>query len=431
MVAAPSATRSSKGGHPSQGTVYNAEVIWQQILFPGLATALVTMLLTPAVIRLAHRTRALDIPGGRKRHARTTPRLGGIAIVGGIVAVLGPALALFTPGAFQALRTEDFLGFSFAAGLIFCLGLADDLLGLRAAYKLAVQIAAASIMVSMGWQFHTLRLPIEGSFELGVLAPVLSVLWIVGVTNAINFIDGLDGLAAGIVAIIGGSLLVLAVLQESPETVVVTSCIVGACLGFLRHNRCPARIHMGDSGSLMLGFLLATISLRSSPSVKASAALAILVPVLALGLPVLDSLLVMWYRFLRGHRTMDRFARMFHADRAHLHHLLLDHKTERRRVMLILFGMAALFCGMALLVAASNSWWMGVAFLVVEFVAVVLVRRIGLTAEARKLAGRRIDELSERDTLRKPTSRGEASHDQAQRSPPRGELESIRSSVLH
>ncbi|MFW6012076.1 MAG: glycosyltransferase family 4 protein [bacterium] len=411
--------------------MYTHPVIWQQIFFPGLATALVTMLLTQPVIRLAHRTRAMDIPGGRKRHARTTPRLGGIAIVAGIVAVLGPALALFTPGAFQALRAEDFLGFSFAAGLIFCLGLADDLLRLRAAYKLVVQIAAATIIVSMGWQFHTLRLPIEGSFELGVLAPILSVLWIVGVTNAINFIDGLDGLAAGIVAIIGGSLLMLAILQESPETVVVTSCIVGACLGFLRHNRSPARIHMGDSGSLMLGFLLATISLRSSPSVKASAALAILVPVLALGLPVFDSLLVMWYRFLRGHRTMDRFARMFHADRAHLHHLLLDHKTERRRVILILFSMAALFCGMALLVAASNSWKMGVGFLVVEFVAVVLVRRIGLTAEARKLAGRRLDEISERATPRKRTSRTERCDRQTELPPLSDELEGIRSPFLH
>lgn len=353
------------------------------------------MLLTPPVILLAKRTRAMDIPGGRKRHLRTTPRLGGIAIVGGIVAVLGPALALFSPDAFLALRWEEILGFSFSAGLIFCLGLADDLYGLRAVHKLVVQVAAASIVVSMGWQFHTMRLPVEGSFELGVLAPVLSVVWIVGVTNAINFMDGLDGLAVGLVAIIGGSLLVLALLQDSPETVVVTSCIVGACLGFLRHNRAPARIYLGDSGSLILGFLLATISLRSTPSVKASAALAILVPVLALGLPVFDTLLVMWYRFLRGHRTLDRIARMLHADRAHVHYLLIDGRTERRRVMLLLFGMAGLFCAMALLVAASDSWWIGVGFLAIEFVAVVLVRRVGLSAEARGLSGRQIDRLSE------------------------------------
>lgn len=367
---------------------------WQQILLPGLATAFVTILVTPWVIRLAHRLRAIDAPGGRKRHLRATPRLGGLAIVGSIVIVLGPAFALFVPDGFDALGGEHVVGFALAALLVFSLGLIDDLYGLRAVYKLAVQVVAASIVVAMGWQFHTLRLPVEGAFELGTLAPILSVVWIVGVTNAINFMDGLDGLAAGIVAIIGGSLLMLAVLQDSPETVVATSCVVGACLGFLRHNWSPAKIYLGDSGSLILGFLLATIPLRSSPSVKASAALAILVPILALGLPVFDTLLVMWYRFLRGHRTMNRIARMLHADRVHVHHLLIDGKTERRRVMLLLFGMATLFCAMALLVAASDSWRIGLGFVAVEFVAVVLVRRIGSTDEARGLAGRQIERLS-------------------------------------
>lgn len=373
---------------------YSSDVAWRQIVLPGVASAVLTMLITPYVIQLATRLRAFDVPGGRKRHQRSTPRLGGLAIVGAIVLVLGPALLLLSPGAFQGLRLEELLGFAVAAGLVFCLGLADDLVGLGALPKFAVQIIAALIVVGMGWQFDTVRLPVEGAFHLGVLAPALSVLWIVGVTNAINLIDGLDGLAAGIVAIISSSLLVLSLLQGSPETVIGTSCIVGACLGFLRHNWSPARIYMGDSGSLVLGFLLATISLRSSPSVKASATLAILVPLLALGLPVIDTVLVMWFRFLRGHRRMNRIARMFHADRAHIHHLLLDNAAERSSVMLILFGMAITFCVMALLVAASDSWWMGVGFLFVEFVAVVLVRRIGLTAEARRVAGRKIDTLS-------------------------------------
>lgn len=352
------------------------------------------MLATPAVIRLATRVRAIDTPGGRKRHRKSTPRLGGVAIVAGIVIVLGPAYYVFTPKLFQTWRPSELVGFSVAVALIFGVGLADDILRLRAAHKLVVQIVAASIVVALGWQFNTVRLPGEGSFELGVPAPLLSLVWIVGVTNAINFVDGLDGLAAGIVAIIGGSLLLLAVLQDSPQTIIATSCIVGACLGFLRHNWSPAKIYMGDSGSLILGFLLATISLRSSPSVKASAAIAILVPVLALGLPVIDTLLVIWYRFLRGHRTMDRVARIFHADRAHLHYVLLDSKTGRRWVMLILFSMVTAFCAMAVLVAASGSWWMGIGFLMVEVVAVVVVRRVGLTAEARKVAGRKIERLS-------------------------------------
>ena len=374
---------------------YSDRVDWKQIVLPGGATALLTILLTPLAIWLARRLHAVDVPGGRKRHYRSTPRLGGVAIVGSIVVVLGPALTFLAPSTLEGLHAKEVVGFTVAATMIFVLGLADDILGLRAIPKFLVQIAAASIVVLMGWQFHTVRLPLEGVFDLGALAPILSIVWIVGVTNAINLIDGLDGLAAGVVAIISLSLLFLALLQGSPETVVLTSCIVGACLGFLRHNWSPAKIYMGDSGALMLGFLLATISLHSSPSVKASAALAILVPLLALGLPVIDTLLVMWYRFLRGHQKMNRIARMFHADRAHLHHLLVDSRAERRIVMLVMFGMAVAFCGMALLVAASGSWVMGLGFLVIEVVAVVLVRRVGLTAEARRVAGKKIQDLSE------------------------------------
>lgn len=384
---------------PSTYFGYTAAVFWKASLLPGLTTALVTLLLTPLVIRLAYYLRAVDVPGGRKQHDRSTPRLGGVAILGGVVVVLGPALAVFTPPALQSMRAGEIVGFCVAVGLVFCLGLVDDIYGLRASYKLGVQIVAATVVVSMGWQFHTLRLPLEGSFQPGALAPVLSVLWIVGVTNAINFVDGLDGLASGVVAIIGGSLLVLALLQGSLQTVVVTSCIVGGCLGFLRHNWRPAKVYMGDSGALTLGFLLATVSLRATPSVKASAALAILVPVLALGLPVIDTLLVMWYRFLRGHRHMNRIARMFHADRAHLHHLLLDSRTERRTVLTILFGMVALFCTMALLVAASDNWHLGLFFLLVEIGAVVMVRRSGLSRAMRNLAVEQVGQVAENGAL--------------------------------
>ena len=378
---------------------------WHQILLPGLATAAVTMLVTPWVIHLAYSLRALDVPGGRKRHRRTIPRLGGVGIVAAIVTVLVPSVFYFTPGIFHAAFVKELIGFGFAAALVFCIGVADDIFQLRAAHKLVVQIVAASIVVAMGWRFHTMRLPMEGALELKALAPVVSVLWIVGVTNAINFIDGLDGLAAGIVAIIGGSLLALAVLQGSSATVVVTSCIVGACLGFLRHNWQPAKIYMGDSGSLTLGFLLATVSLRATPSVKASAALAILVPVLALGLPVIDTLLVMWYRFLRGHRHMNRVARMFYADRAHLHHLLVDSQKERRSVVLTLFAMATLFCSMAVLVAASDNWLLGLFFLLVEVGAVAMVRRSGLGHAARQLAAEKVGQVREK----KPEAKGEPS----------------------
>ncbi len=374
-------------------------MVWLRVLLPGLVAAVVTMALTPAVAQLAVRLRAVDEPGGRRLHTRSTPRLGGIAILTGILIALVPSLPLLTRGAsFRSVSETETLWLLVAILIIFAVGLVDDIRQLGPYKKLFFQVVAASIVVAMGWQFSNIRLPwaSEGTFYVGAVAPLLSVLWIVGVTNAVNFIDGLDGLASGIVAIIASSLLVLAVLQNSPETVVATSCVVGACLGFLRHNWNPARIYMGDSGSLTLGFILATVSLHSS--VKASATVAVLVPILALGLPVLDTLLVMWYRFLKGHQRMNRVARMFHADRRHLHHLLLETHAKRSRALWTLYGLALAFCGMALLVAASRSLWLGVAFLSVEFAAVLLIRKAGFRAAARRMAEDHVTRIDDRET---------------------------------
>jgi UDP-GlcNAc:undecaprenyl-phosphate GlcNAc-1-phosphate transferase len=366
-------------------------MLWLQVLLPALLAAIVTLVLTPGVVKLAVRVRAIDVPGGRKRHRREMPRLGGVAIFGGILFSLGPSVLVISGRAFRDVSTTEIAGFTVAVLIIFALGVVDDIRGLSPYTKFLVQVVAAGILVAIGWQFTALRLPWEGRFYLGAVGPILSILWIVGITNAINLIDGLDGLATGVVAIIASSLLVLAVLQRRPETVIVASCLLGACLGFLRHNWRPAKIYLGDSGSLTLGFILAAITLRSS--VKASAALAVLVPMLALGLPLFDTLLVMWYRFLRGHRHLNRFARMFHADRNHLHHLLLETHTERSKTVLTLFGLAIGFCAMSLVVAASGSFWLGLAFLGVEFAAVLLIRRAGLNAEARRLTDDRLRHL--------------------------------------
>src|SRR5262249_45772064 len=152
--------------------------------------------------------------------------------------------------------------------------------------------------------------PYWGNVPLGLLGGLGTMLWIVGVTNAINLLDGLDGLAGGVAAIIATSLLVFGLIQANTLMVILTAAIVGACLGFLRHNWAPARIYMGDSGSLMLGFLLAVMSLHAS--IKGAATVAILVPLLALGLPVIDTLLVMAVRFVEKPQgsPVRRFARM-------------------------------------------------------------------------------------------------------------------------
>ncbi len=358
---------------------------------PGLAAAVVTMLLTPLVVRVAWRLRAVDVPKGRKRHAAITPRLGGVAITAGIIFSLIPALLLLGGNSAVGPSADELLWFLLATLIVFALGVVDDIKPIGPIPKLLFQTLAASIIVAIGWQFTTLRLPWEAKLSVAAVGPILSILWIVGVTNAINFIDGLDGLAAGIVAIIASSLLFFAIFQRNPETVIATSCIVGACVGFLRHNWRPAKIFMGDSGSLTLGFILAAISLRTG--VKASAAIAILVPLLALGLPIIDTVMVIWYRFLQGHPKMNRLARVFRGDRKHLHHLLLEAHGHRPAVLLSLYGLVLGFCLMALIVAASGNVRLGLGFLAVEVVAVLLIRQAGLNAIARRLAEERLKRL--------------------------------------
>jgi len=266
-------------------------------------------------------------------------------------------------------------------------GLIDDVIGASGLKKIGVEIIAAWLVVSMGWRFDVLGLPGGGELELdGVMGGVLTVVWIVGVTNAINLLDGLDGLAGGVAAIIAGSFLVYAWLQGDPFSVVLMAGIVGGCLGFLPHNWEPAAVFMGDAGSLTLGFLLAATSVQTS--IKAPAAVAILVPVLALGVPVIDTVLVMVVRFLERPKgqLFSRFLRMFHADRNHLHHLLEEAVTSRRGVVRWIYVMVLISSTMALAVALTKQRGLGFILIVVEIVVIALVRQLGWARRARQIS---------------------------------------------
>ena len=270
--------------------------------------------------------------------------------------------------------------------LVFVIGLADDIVGLSCIQRFLVQCVAAAGVVYGGWSFGHLYVPPWGEVDLGLWGGPVTMVWIVGVTNAINLLDGLDGLAGGVAAIIATSLLIFAWIQENALTVVLMSAIVGACLGFLRYNWAPAKIYMGDSGSLTLGFLLAVMSLRAS--MKGAAAVAILVPILALGLPVIDTLLVMAVRFLEKPQgpLLRRFARVFQADRNHIHHLMARTAPGRKKIVLVIYLVAACFCAMALVVAVSRSAALGTALVVVEVLVVLLMRNLGVRRKARLLS---------------------------------------------
>ncbi len=371
----------------------------------ALVAAVVTSALVPFVIRIARMLRALDRPGGRHQQERAVPRLGGLAIVSGLgIALLFVALLLRSSGDFPLPRNE-LLAMALATFMVFLVGLVDDITGVSAWDKFLVEVLAAFLVVRVGWTFDVLGLPGGANLELGLFGQAASVLWIVGVTNAINLLDGLDGLAGGVVAIIAGSFLAYGVFQGNDLTVMAMAAVVGASVGFLRYNWAPARIYLGDSGSLSLGFLLAITSVHSS--LKAPAAIAILIPILVLGLPVIDTLLVMGVRFLDRPKGPlgERFQRMFHADRNHLHHLLLRLGGSRQSVVVWIYAAAAAFCLFALLVAFTRSAAMATALLATEVVAIATMRGLGLRAGVRALAAsRRLEEHAEREP--KPLRRG-------------------------
>lgn len=352
----------------------------------AVVAALSTNLMMAPVTRLAIALRALDHPGERRIQSTTVPRLGGVAIVLGLVLGAGGATVTLWGRIGTAIGRDELLAMLFGIGVVFLVGVIDDLVGVSAIKKFFFQFVAAWPLVYLGWSFEVLRLPLVGQIDLGVLAGPVSLLWIVGVTNAINLLDGLDGLAGGVVTIISVSFLGLAIMQGNAGTVLLMAALAGACAGFLRHNWEPARIFMGDSGALTLGFLLATTAVHSS--LKARAAVAILVPILALGVPVMDTLMVMAVRFLDRPKSApaDRFLRMFHADRQHLHHLLSHFGGKRSRIVAVIYAVVLSFCILALVVAVTGQTTLGLALVGLEFAVILSMRRMGMTMEARRLA---------------------------------------------
>jgi len=362
----------------------------------GFLAAVVTGTMVPFAAKIAFAVRAVDYPGGRKFHGGAVPRLGGVAIIVGLAFSAGTvAIMKWAAWGGRVSKTEVVAVF-IATAMVFTVGLVDDIVGVSVAKKLLVEFAAAVLIVYAGWWFSVLGLPGGGALDLGVMGGVVTVLWIVGVANAINLFDGLDGLAGGVVAIVAGSMLVYSLIQGNLFTVILMGAIVGACLGFLPHNWLPAKIFMGDAGALTLGFLLAAITVHSS--LKSSAAVAILIPVLALGVPVMDTLVVMAVRFLerpKGH-AVERLLRMFRADRNHVHHLMQRHGASRPMVVRTLYLFVLISCAMALAVALTKSSGLGIALVVVEAAAILLIRTLGLPRLTRALSSEQREELREK-----------------------------------
>ena len=330
-----------------------------------LVAGLITYAATPITLSFSRKIGAVDVPNDRKVHAVPTPTLGGTAMLVGFLGamLLASAIEPFRGSFRPALvwPASELIAIVIGTVIIFVLGVVDDVKGLKAPVKLSGQLLAAGFVFLSGVRLEYFRFPIRGVGALSMspdVSALATIAWIVIIVNAVNLMDGLDGLAAGVTAIAAATFFVYTyqlsrqgLVGPEPTAALISAAVVGVTLGFLKYNFNPAKIFMGDSGSMTLGFLLATStvagvgrSATQSPS-EISAAfifyLPLVVPLIVLAIPILDTTLAVVRRARKG-------TPVFNADKEHLHHRLLDLGHGHRQAVLIMYVWTALIAGMTL-----------------------------------------------------------------------------------
>ena len=331
--------------------------LWLRILLTIGVGFAISFAATPIVKSFAQKVGAIDVPRDARRvHDHPIPRMGGMAIfLGFLISVL-----LFVD------ISRPVRGILLGAVLIVACGAIDDVVSLNAWIKLAVQVAAAIVAVAHGVVIEVFRNPNifseNEALVLGALAVPVTVIWIVGITNSVNLIDGLDGLAVGVSTIASTTMFVVALLVSEGNVAVILAALMGACLGFMPYNLNPAKIFMGDAGSLLLGYVLSTVSVVGM--FKFYAIVTFVVPILALALPLFDTLCAIIRRLLRGQSPM-------HPDRGHLHHRLIDMGLSQKQAVAILYSISAILGLCAVVLATSGT--VRIYLLVVAVLAAVAV----------------------------------------------------------
>ena len=318
------------------------------------ATALMgAAILTPFIARTAVRVDILDRPGGRKLHTSAVPRLGGVAVALGLTVALGVSVVA-APHLASTPQLTELLPIIAGAVLVFAAGLWDDIDPRSATFKLAVELAATLIIVAAG--ISITRVTIFGTtYALGWVGQLLTVLWILGITNAFNLIDGLDGLASGLVAIAGATCAAVLIARGEEAAACMLVALVGAVVGFLAYNLHPARIFLGDSGSLLAGFLLSVTAITGQQ--KGATTLAAGVPLLIFALPLAETVATVLRRLVAGQRgsapgvssRMRALGQVFSPDSGHLHHRLIRAGLPPRATVFLLYLLACIFSGIALM----------------------------------------------------------------------------------
>lgn len=316
-----------------------------------IVAASVSFFLTPRLIRFCRNRQILDKPSARRKHTKPTPRLGGVAVFLGFLF----AIIISLPFLNQSLSQYPsyvfmLMGIVIASGLCFIMGLFDDLYDLKPSVKFALQVAIALSLVFFGVQIGFITKPGDGMIFLPMwISIVITVFWVVAVMNAINLSDGLDGLAGGISLIAGIVFLAIALMRSDPIKAEIpaflSAAMIGAIIGFLPYNFPKARIFLGDSGSQLLGFLLAAISIVGA--FKGPALIAIAIPIIVLGIPLLDTSLAILRRSVNGKK-------IYEADDEHIHHTLVKKGLKPYQAVLILCAITAVLGAVAWTVAGCG-----------------------------------------------------------------------------
>lgn len=345
------------------------------LLFPTLLSLVVSaaasFLLTPLARDFARARGWVDRPDGRRKlHLTPVPRLGGLAVFAAFALACALLLGLEYAGVFVSdLSASAYLHLLLACAAVAAVGIVDDIYDVRPVAKLLVQSLAALYLFGNGYRIDAVSNPFNGeSVALGSLAAPLTVVWFVGMSNAFNLVDGLDGLAAGLGLFSTTTLFMACLINERWEIAIIASALGGALLGFLRYNFNPASVFLGDSGALFVGFALAAIAVRGS--MKSSAVIAVAAPLMALAVPILDAGIAVFRRLVRGDGV-------FTADGDHIHHRLIGMGLTPRRVVVILYAVAAVFGALSLLTMTSRSQVVGLVVIASSIVTWIGVQQLG------------------------------------------------------
>ena len=325
-----------------------------------------SILITPIVKKIAFKIGATDKPNQRKVHQKIMPRLGGLAIyISFVVGVL-----IVQP---QSTNPNTLIAVMIGSAIVIITGILDDMFELSAKVKFLAQIIAAAVVIFYGGvQVEFINLPFsDGQLEFGFLSIPITFLWIVGITNAINLIDGLDGLAAGVSSIALITISVMAILIPNPFVVVMGAILLASTLGFLIFNFYPAKIFMGDTGALFLGYMIAVLSLLGFKNVTM---ISLIIPVIILGVPISDTFFAILRRIVNKKPLSA-------PDKSHLHHCLLGLGFTHRQTVLIIYAMAAFF-GLAAVIFSQAK--MGGSIILISILLIVIeliAEKIGLVGK--------------------------------------------------